>query len=269
MNILSSTAFHGLSGHRSARMRNVLYVAGAPAALAIVEIFHPHARNLLALDVRTWLTVHYIQAPLFALSALSVASLVRAQTDFPAQVCRVAMFVFAMCFVVFDTAAGLVVGDLVQTAHASAAPGAWQAPINSVWSHPILGGTNRPLVALIGRVSLSVGTVAAAASLSRAGRPSLPVLLLGLSGCVMYVFPTHAWPGGPLTFGAMAVAAGWLQWTRSRVVVGQHRVWRRRIQRTGWRMDVLGQRVVMKAFQRDQVPRRDRRSRNRKRGDLT
>jgi hypothetical protein len=74
MNILSSTAFHGLSGHRSARMRNLLYVAGAPAALAIVEIFHPHARNLLALDVRTWLTVHYIQAPLFALSAFSVAS---------------------------------------------------------------------------------------------------------------------------------------------------------------------------------------------------
>jgi hypothetical protein len=34
-------------------------------------------------------------------------------------------------------------------------------------------------------------------------------------------------------------------------------------------MDVLGQRVAMKAFQRDQVPRRDRRSRNRKRGDLT
>jgi hypothetical protein len=263
MNIHHPTAFNGLTGYRNARLRNVLYVASAPAALAIVEIFHPHAHNLLALDVPTWLTVHYVQAPLFALSAFAVASLVRTQTGLPARVCRVAMFTFALCFVVFDTAAGLVVGDLVQTAHASASPGAWLAPIDSVWSHPILGGTNRPLVALIGRVSLSIGTVAAAVSLRRAGRPWLPVLLLALSGCVMYLFPTHAWPGGPLTFGGMAIAAAWLQWTRPRVVVAKHRTWRRRVQHTGWRMDVLGRRVAMKAFQQDHAPRRDRRYRRR------
>ncbi|MDN4481917.1 hypothetical protein, partial [Demequina muriae] len=158
------------------------------------------------MNVHTWLTVHYIQVPLFALSAFSVAALVDTQTGVSAQLCRMALFVFALCFVVFDTAAGLVVGSLVEAAHASGTPAAWQAPINAVWTHPILGGTNHPLLALIGRMALSIGTASAAVSLYCAGRPWRPVLLLALSGCVMYVFPGHSWPGGPLTFGGIAVA---------------------------------------------------------------
>lgn len=212
MNIVRPVAIEGAYQVASGRLRQVAYVAAAPAALAILEIFHPHPHNLLALDVRTWMVVHYFQVPLFALSALAIARLVRKREGLAAQLCRVALFVFALCFVVFDTAAGLVVGSLVQAAHASGAPGVWQAPIESVWTHPILGGTNHPMLAVVGRLALSIATVAAAVALLRAGRPWLPVLLLAISGCVMYVFPGHSWPGGPLTFGTMAVAAAWLQW---------------------------------------------------------
>lgn len=213
MNIVRPVAIEGAHQVASARLREAAYVAAAPAALAVLEIFHPHPHNLLSLDVHPWMVVHYVQVPLFALSALAVARLVRKREGLPAQLCRLALFVFALCFVVFDTAAGLVVGSLVQAAHASGAPGAWQAPIETVWTHPILGGVDHPLLAVVGRLALSVATVAAAVALLRAGRPWLPVLLLAISGCVMYVFPGHSWPGGPLTFGAMAVAAGWLQWT--------------------------------------------------------
>jgi hypothetical protein len=149
------------------------------------------------------------------LSALAMARLVRAQTDPFALISRMALFVFALCFVVFDTAAGIVVGSLVQVAHASGTPEAWRAPIQAIWTHPILGGTDSPLLAIAGRLALSVATVAAAVPLKRAGRPWTPVVLLALSGCVMDIFHSHSWPGGPVTFGGIALAAAWLQWVRA------------------------------------------------------
>jgi hypothetical protein len=42
------------------------------------------------------------------------------------------------------------------------------------------------------------------------------VALLALSSFGIPIFKTHAWPGGPLTFGGFAVAAAWLQWERAR-----------------------------------------------------
>jgi hypothetical protein len=208
------------------RTWDILAVASAPAMLAVLEVFHPHPDNLMALNVRTWLIVHYLQVPLFALSAVAMARLVRARTDPFAVVSRMAFFVFALCFVVFDTAAGIVVGSLVQIADASATPEAWRTPIQAIWTHPILGGTDSPILAIVGRLTLSVGTIAAAVSLKRAGRPWTPVVLLALSGCVMNIFHSHSWPGGPVTFGGIALAAAWLQWVRTppatTVPVGVH-----------------------------------------------
>ncbi|MBP1475403.1 hypothetical protein J7I44_13905 [Frateuria sp. MAH-13] len=210
----AGTARQRLPRVAGARLWELIAVAGAPALLAILEIFHPHPDDLMALDVHTWLLVHYCQVPLFALSALAVARLVRSRADAPAMVCRVALFVFAMSFIVFDTAAGIVVGSLVEVAHASASPATWRAPVEAIWTHPILGGTDSPILAIAGRVALSIGTLAAALSLWRAGRPWAPALLLALSGCVLNVVHSHSWPGGPLTFGGIALAAAWLQWTR-------------------------------------------------------
>ena len=222
MNIFHPATFDDLNQARKVRMRNALIASAAPAALAILEIFHPHpGHHLLALDVRSWLVVHYLQVPLFAMSAFSVASLVHTQTGLPAQLCRMALFVFALCFVVFDTAAGLVVGSLVEAAHASGRPDAWRAPINAVWTHPILGGTNHPLLALAGRLALFVGTMSAGVSLHHEGRAWRAIGLLALSGSVMHVFPGHSWPGGPLTFGTMAVAIAWLHAARPRMTLDQ------------------------------------------------
>lgn len=222
MNIFQPETFESLKCARRMRMRKALLASAPPAFLAVLEIFHPHpGHHLLALDVRTWMTVHYIQVPLFAMSAFSVATVVGRQSGFPAQLCRIAMFVFALCFVVFDTAAGLVVGSLVEAAHASGRPEAWQAPIQVVWTHPVLGGTNHPLLALVGRLALSIGTLSAAASLYDAGRSWRSALLLALSGCVMYVFPGHSWPGGPLTFGSMAAAIAWVHASRPRMTLDQ------------------------------------------------
>jgi hypothetical protein len=190
-------------------------VAAAPLALAIVEVFHPHPHDLFDLDVRMWMWVHYAQIPLFPLAALSIALLMRDRSDWAAWLCKAGMFVFAVAFTSFDTAAGLVVGLLVKGALASGNPESWRNMIDALWFDPVLGGqgfTDAPLMGLVGRLSLSFGAVAGAVSLKRAGHGWLPVLLLVVASLGINLFKSHSWPGGPLTFGGMALAAGWIRW---------------------------------------------------------
>ena len=147
------------------RLSEKTLVVGAPLLLAVVELFHPHPHDLLNLDVNTWLVVHYAQIPLFSLSALAIATLVRDRADVAATVCRVAMFVFAVSYTAFDTAAGVVTGMLVKAAHRSGTPDAWRAPIDAVWTHPIMGGSPSVparFLAVLGSIALSIGVVAAA-----------------------------------------------------------------------------------------------------------
>ena len=122
------------------------------------RIVPPHPHAVLNLDVDTWLAVHYAQIPLLPLSALAVAALVRGRVGVAATVCRVAMFVFAVSYTAFDTAAGD--GILIKAAHKSGTPDAWRAPIDAVWTHPIMGGSPlipAPLLAVLGSVALPSG----------------------------------------------------------------------------------------------------------------
>ena len=59
-------------------------VVGAPLALAVLEMVHPHSRDLFALDVQTWLLVHYLRIPLFPLAALATVVLVGRLSGFAA-----------------------------------------------------------------------------------------------------------------------------------------------------------------------------------------
>jgi hypothetical protein len=201
------------------RIPEGVLVVGAPLALALLEVFHPHPpHDLFQLDVRTWLWVHYLQVPLFPLAALAVVVLVRDVSGFAAGLCRVMMFAFAVIFTVFDTAAGIVTGTLLQAAHRTDTPEAWREPVMAIWEHPILGGSRSvtPVLAVVGSLAWLVGTVAAAAAVRRAGSSWGPVVLLVVSALGLTVFRTHAWPGGPVTFGALGVAGAWLQWEGAR-----------------------------------------------------
>jgi hypothetical protein len=205
-----------MNGSRFERVCEAGLIVGAPFLLAIVEVFHPHAHDLLKLDINAWLAVHYAQILLFPLSALAIAALVRGQVGVAAKISQVAMFIFALSYIAFDTAAGVVTGILVKAARESGSPDAWLAPIDAVWAHPIMGGSPlaSPFLAVFGSIALSVGAVAAAVSLKRSGSSWGPTLLLAVSSFGIAVFKTHAWPGGPLTFGGMALAAGWVLWER-------------------------------------------------------
>ena len=200
---------------RRSRVLEGVLVVGAPLALALLEVFHPHPpHDLFQLDVRTWLWVHYLQIPLFPLAALAVVVLVRDASGFAAGLCRVSIFAFAVIFTVFDTAAGIVTGTLLQAAHRTDTPEAWREPVMAIWEHPILGGSRNitPVLAVVGSLAWMVGTVAAAVAVRRAGSSWVPVVLLVVSALGLTVFRTHAWPGGPVTFGALGAAGAWLQW---------------------------------------------------------
>jgi hypothetical protein len=196
----------------------VTLAVGAPLALGVLEMFHPHVHDLMDVDLRTWLTIHYAQIPLFMLSALAMAALVRDYKGIAPAVCRVALFVFAASYVPFDTAAGVATGVLVGAARESGDPLGWRAAVEAVWAHPIVGGSGAisppPVLAVLGTLAWVVGGVAAAIALKRDGHSWAPCLVLVVSAFGLTIFKTHAAPGGPFTFGGLALAAAWLVWER-------------------------------------------------------
>src|SRR5215471_15770285 len=119
---------------------DTLCVVAVPLALAIVEIFHPMPHDLFQLPLGRWLLIHYAQMVLFPAVAFAMAKLVSGIRGPLASIVRIALFVFAVTYVSFDTAAGVVAGELVKAAQASGAPETWRMAIYTIWEHPIVGG---------------------------------------------------------------------------------------------------------------------------------
>jgi hypothetical protein len=190
-----------------------------PLTLAIVEIIHPHAHDLFEIDLTRWMAVHYAQIALFPLAAWSQAMLVRGERGYAATISRVSMLVFAVTYVAFDTAAGVVTGVLVRSARASGSLEAWRSPVLAIWNHPIVGGSSEgtPALAVIGTMAWLLGTLCSAVVVRRAHYTWGPIILLVISAFGLFVFRTHAWPGGPVTFGSLALAVGLVERERPRV----------------------------------------------------
>jgi hypothetical protein len=185
------------------------FAVAAPLALAIAELFHPHPHDLLHVDLQPRMAVHCTQLALFPLAGLAECALVAGLRGVAAAVCQAAMFVFAVSYIAFDTAAGIVTGVLVQAAQTSDAPDAWRPAIQAIWNHTVIGGSSdgTPALAVIGTLAWLVGTLGAAVACRRASRSWLAPAALVASAFGLLIFRTHAWPGGPVTFGALAVAA--------------------------------------------------------------
>jgi len=189
-----------------------------PLTLAIVEIVHPHAHDLFDVDLTRWMAVHYAQIVLFPLAAWSQAMLIRGERGYAAAISRMSMFVFAVTYVAFDTAAGVVTGVLVRSALASGSPEAWRSPVLAIWNHPIVGGSSdgAPALAVIGTLAWLLGTLCSAFVIRRARHSWGPIVLLVISAFGLFVFRTHAWPGGPITFGSLGLAVGLVELERRR-----------------------------------------------------
>jgi hypothetical protein len=198
-----------------------LLMASAPLMLACVELFHPHPHDLFEVDLTRWMAVHYAQIVLFPLAAWSQAVLVEEQPGYAAAICQIAMFIFAIAYVAFDTSAGIVTGLLVRAAHLTNSPEIWRAPMLAIWTHPVMGGNSdgTPALAIIGTMAWLIGTLCCAVVVRRAGYSLRPIAFLIVSAFGLFVFRTHAWPGGPVTFGSLASAVALMQRENSRAGV--------------------------------------------------
>jgi hypothetical protein len=180
-----------------------------PVALAVVTAFHPNGHRhqvfaVLAPQIGRWLAVHYLQLVLVPLLAVVLFALLRGATGAWAATARIATYVFAVFYTVFDSLAGLAVGSLVQ--HASTLPAAEQATlapaIQWLFGHPILGGLG--VLAVVATTAWLVACIASAMALRRCGLSAPGQLALVLGGILLT--PTHAPPFGPLAFGIFAAA---------------------------------------------------------------
>ena len=209
---------HVMKGQGSRSLFLAALVVGSPLGLATLELFHPRPHDLMHLDTGVWLTVHYLQIPLFPLAALAVCLLVRGRSGPLTRLIWGAMFVFAVSFTAFDTAAGVVTGLLVRAAQKQEVFESWQPAIMTVWRDPIVGGApgTSPVLAVLGSIAWSVGLVGFALYVWRTKRSWILALLLIVSAFGLSVFKTHAWPGGPVSFGTLAIAAASLEWKELR-----------------------------------------------------
>jgi hypothetical protein len=104
-----------------------------------------------------------------------------------------------------------VTGVLLQAAQASGTPQTWQAAVMTIWMHPIIGGAGpSPVLAIVGSIAWFVGATATGWVAWRRRGSWIAAILLVVSAVGLTIFRTHAWPGGPVTFGALSAAAAWL-----------------------------------------------------------
>jgi len=110
--------------------------------------------------------------------------------------------------------AGVGTGILITAANKWTDPEAWRGSIEAIWSHPIMRG-GASLLAVMGSIAVSVGAGSAGIVLKRRGHSWKPIGALVMSTFGIAAFQTHAWPGGPLTFGGLGIATAGLLLERS------------------------------------------------------
>jgi hypothetical protein len=224
----------------------------APAVLIAIELYHPagfteqpgmyqflsyaepqaHHSALDYFGPQWWFTLHMIQTPMIGLVAVGLWLMVEdidsgdgtAAMTF-AWLARAATLVFLVYYTVLDAIGGIGLGQTLLTVQNLADAGELDLRqvegitvlLNTVWADPVIGGVGS-LVSRIGSWAAFATAVFAAAALvlaDRAGWANM-VPLLGF-GWELQV--SHASPHGPIAFGLLIVAAGWLRWSRSRRVL--------------------------------------------------
>lgn len=151
--------------------------------------------NMMAPIADGFLTVHGFFAVALGLLGLSVILLMQDVSGIAATLSRVAAFLFAVTYIMYETIIGTVTALLVRGA--AALPADEQAVIGAAvyrnFQDPLFGDVPS-LLSLVAWLSWALAVTLAAFALYRWGKPRLPCVLLGLS----LIFVSHASLLGPL-----------------------------------------------------------------------
>lgn len=187
-------------------------ILAPPLVLAVYEIFHPNPDQTVeaVMDVAGWFTLfHVIQLFLIPFLILSIALLADNLGVLGHWATRVGLGVALAFFSAYDAMAGISTG-LAMRAARDLPPAQQDAVFEIVDDWPGFD----PLIFSIGAVGivglvLALGMLTLGARRLRVGRG--PVVLLGIA--TVFALGGHPFPFGTIAFGALFLAALWLDRT--------------------------------------------------------
>jgi hypothetical protein len=191
---------------------------GTPLVVAIDVMFlHP----VLDGDVRVelfpvadlWLTLHVVQLVLFGLMGLTVYLLLDGLSGIVAAIGRLAVAVFVVFYNAGDAVAGIATGIIARGA--IDLPAGEQVAVAQAIAK-LFADPTKHLIFMIGSYAWSVGLLATAVALYRAGAPRLPLVPLAVAGVPYVDFSgvDHSPPFDPLALALFFLAVLWLEFTR-------------------------------------------------------
>lgn len=233
-------------------MKNLLWwlcLFVAPAVLIAVELFHPagftatpgmyqflshsephaHHSALAYFGPHWWFVLHMIQTPMVGLVAVGLWLMIDGigtkdgtAAMVSAWLARAAIFVFALYFTILDAIGGIGLGRTILVVQQMVAEGKLNPQqfdgvvllLNTLWVDPVIGGVGSFVSETASWAAFAVSfLVAGALLLSRRAGWANMIPLLGFGWELQ---TAHASPHGPIAFGLLIVAAGWLWWARRR-----------------------------------------------------
>ena len=133
---------------------------------------------------------------------------------------RGATFVFLLYYTPLDSIGGTGLGRLIINTTTLSADGRLTVEqvdgiavlLNTTWVDPWVGGVDS-FISETGSLAVLAASLFASAALYRAGKASVPPLILLVAfGWVLQT--SHASPHGPIAFALLIVAAVWMRWGR-------------------------------------------------------
>lgn len=181
------------------------FVIGVPVAWAVLLLFHPggegdHIYADLKGDGTRMLVVHVGMMVFVPLMALAIGLLLRGIRSTAARVSRIALVVFVVVYVAWESLQGIANGILVD--QVSTLPSADRALgadlIQSFATSPLVRDLG--VLGSIGSVALVVAAVAAGIALRDVGAPRWTPGVLGFSGLLITAHPPPFGPTGLVLF---------------------------------------------------------------------
>jgi hypothetical protein len=186
------------------------FVVGVPIAWAVLLLFHPGGEGEqiyadLNGDGTRMLVVHVGMMIFVPLFALAVGQLLRGIDSTAARVSRVALAIFVVFYVAWESLQGIANGILVDQVSAlpAADHGTGAALIQSFAESPLVRDAG--VLVAIGSVALVLAAVAAGIALRDIGAPRWTPVALGFAGLLITAHPPPFGPAGLILFVVVAV----------------------------------------------------------------
>lgn len=201
-------------------IRRVLMIV-CPVILVVLEWHHPsgfaaHVYDGLIQMAVHWKNMHIYQSVLFGAVAVGAFCLTMGIDGYWSYLSKLCIWLFAICYIVFDSTAGVTVGSVLQLSleKPELDTDTIKALVQHLYNDPIIGGTGS-LFSLTGSWAWLIGIVSAGIAIFLNNRSVPlwklwpPLLLLALSAYSLYV--GHYSPYGPIAFAAFAAASLWFE----------------------------------------------------------